>query len=431
MAASLPLEPLSTIRRIIVLFLLATAAAAALDSEALAQHSRGKAWKRYAVDDSSKGADGVRLADVNGDGRMDIVTGWEEGGLTRVYLHPGGASVSNKWPAVTVGKTRSVEDAVFMDLDDDGAVDVVSCCEGSTKTIFVHWAPKDKAQYADPGKWRQSALRASIGRTAWMFCVPLQVDQKNGVDLVAGAKGGGAGIGWFESPPDSRDLAAYKWHAISPAGWIMSLKAADMDGDGDLDVVTSDRKGELRGCRWLENPGPGSAQREPWDNHFIGARDEEAMFMTIADLDGDGAEDVIAAVKGRGLQRIVHFRRLDRRGRSWEEQTIPMPDNIGTGKGVAVGDIDKDGKADVVFSCENSAGKSGVMWLGRGGKPKDWKWRGREISGIEGTKFDRIELLDIDGDGYLDVLTCEESAKGPDGKRKGLGVIWYQNPGAK
>ena len=221
MAASLPLEPLSTIRRIIVLFLLAAAAAAALDSEALAQHSRGKAWKRYAVDDSSKGADGVRLADVNGDGRMDIVTGWEEGGLTRIYLHPGGASVFSKWPAVTIGKTRSVEDAVFVDLDDDGAVDVVSCCEGSTKTIFVHWAPKDKNQYSDPGKWRQSALRASVGRAAWMFCVPLQVDQKNGVDLVAGAKGGGAGIGWFESPPDPRDLAAYKWHAISPAGWII------------------------------------------------------------------------------------------------------------------------------------------------------------------------------------------------------------------
>ncbi|MCB9783057.1 MAG: hypothetical protein H6751_08865 [Candidatus Omnitrophica bacterium] len=42
-------------------------------------------WKRHTIDQSSEGADGVRLMDVNGDGLMDIATGWEEGarsGLT-------------------------------------------------------------------------------------------------------------------------------------------------------------------------------------------------------------------------------------------------------------------------------------------------------------------------------------------------------------
>ena len=36
-------------------------------------------WPRHVIDDSSVGADGVRLADVNGDGLPDITTGWEEG----------------------------------------------------------------------------------------------------------------------------------------------------------------------------------------------------------------------------------------------------------------------------------------------------------------------------------------------------------------
>jgi hypothetical protein len=36
-----------------------------------------------------------------------------------------------------------------------------------------------------------------------------------------------------------------------------------------------------------------------------------------------------------------------------------------------------------------------------------------------------MELLDLDGDGDLDVLTCEENY-GPDSQ--GLGVIWYENP---
>ena len=49
-----------------------------------------KPWKRHTIDSSSKaagklGADGVRLADVNGDGLLDITTGWEQGGAIVVY----------------------------------------------------------------------------------------------------------------------------------------------------------------------------------------------------------------------------------------------------------------------------------------------------------------------------------------------------------
>ena len=43
-----------------------------------------------------------------------------------------------------------------------------------------------------------------------------------------------------------------------------------------------------------------------------------------------------------------------------------------------------------------------------------------EISGPRGVKFDLLQLLDVDGDGDLDVLTCEE--------RHNLGVVWYENP---
>src|SRR5688572_13962772 len=46
-------------------------------------------WPRHIIDDGLKGADGVRLADVNGDGKLDVITGWEEAGAIRVCLHPG------------------------------------------------------------------------------------------------------------------------------------------------------------------------------------------------------------------------------------------------------------------------------------------------------------------------------------------------------
>lgn len=78
-------------------------------------------WTRHVIDDFSRGVDGVRLADVNGDGWMDVATGWEEGGQVRVCLHPGAAKAKQKWQAVTVGEVHSLEDPVFVDLDNDGA----------------------------------------------------------------------------------------------------------------------------------------------------------------------------------------------------------------------------------------------------------------------------------------------------------------------
>lgn len=76
-----------------------------------------KEWKVHTIHGQSRGADGVRFADVNKDGLLDLVSGWEEARETRVYLHPGTGQVRDLWPTVTVGQSGPVEDAVFFDLD--------------------------------------------------------------------------------------------------------------------------------------------------------------------------------------------------------------------------------------------------------------------------------------------------------------------------
>lgn len=381
-----------------------------------AAENRGKPWKRHTVDNSSRGADGVRVADVNGDGLPDFVTGWEEGGQVRVCLNPGPAKAKQPWPAVTVGMVRSPEDAVFVDLDNDGAIDVVSCCEGRVRTMFVHWAPKDRSKYLDPSAWKTEPIPPSKNMTSWMFAMPMQVDGKHGVDLIAGSKAKNAQIGWWEAPGNPRDLAAWKWHRIDTAGWIMSLISEDVDGDGDLDIITTDRKGKRRGCRWLENPGHGSAQSKPWRAHEIGGTGKEVMFMVSTDLNRDGRKDYAIAVKGDGI--LLLTRTADKTP-TWTSDVIPLPVNTGSAKGAHVGDINRDGKLDLVFTCENSGKKSGVMWLSH--DPKTKRWTPYEISGTKtGIKFDLVQLIDLDGDGDLDVITCEE--------RNNLGVIWYENP---
>jgi len=379
----------------------------------------GAPWERHTIDNSSRGADGVRLADVNGDGLPDITTGWEEGGVIRAYLNPGPAKVKKTWPAVTVGQVRPPEDAVFADLDGDGAVDVVSSCEGKNRTVYVHWAPNDREKYLAASAWQTEPIPVTQGKQMWMFALPMDIDGKNGIDLVVGSKGGDATIGWLQSPVDPRKTAAWQFHPLYLATWIMSIVAADMDGDGYLDIVATDRKGKHRGVLWLENPGPSAAaDGRHWEEHRIGTGDREVMFLTLCDLVSDGRRDVVCAVRGRG---IALFHSTNDADDPWQIHEIRMPENCGTGKGVAVCDVDGDGKKDVIFSCENAKGsKSGVRWLSYQKSVFDPVWDDHEISGSAGVKFDRIELMDLDNDGDMDVITCEE--------RDNLGVIWYENP---
>jgi hypothetical protein len=379
-----------------------------------------KGWACHIIDDFSRGADGVRVGDANGDGLPDLVTGWEESGKIRICLNPGPAKTKARWPAVTVGAVGSPEDAVFVDLDGDGALDVVSCCEGRTRSVFVHWAPRDPARFLDANAWTTAAFPALKNGAMWMFCLPLQVDGEHGPDLVLGAKGEGAKIGWLEAPADPRDLSAWRWHPLCEVGWVMSLVAADLDGDGDQDILASDRKGKTRGCLWLENPGPGMERRRPWACHRFGPAGEEVMFLDHADVDRDGLADVVVPVHG---QKLFVLRRTKRTPPAWETIALAYPAAAGNGKAARVGDLDRDGKPDIVLTCECGPMQAGALWLSPRRGLADPAGDVHPISGPAGPKGykpDLIQLLDLDGDGDLDVITTEE--------RHGLGVIWYENP---
>jgi len=406
-------------------------------------------WPRHVIDDSSRGADGVRMLDVNADGLLDISTGWEEGGVIRAYLHPGANNVRDHWPAVTVGNVTSAEDAVYVDLDGDGAIDVVSCCEGRTRSIFFHWAPTQPADFLTPDAWQTVAVPCVKNEQLWMFALPLDIDGRNGIDLIVGSKGDNGSIGWLESPANPRHVADWKYHRLRDAGWIMSLNAEDLDGDGDLDVVASDRKGTRRGILWLENPGFESARAGAgWPEHSVAVINREVMFLDVLrrdsnttdrdttdrdttdrdttrrDANGDADLQILAAVKPAG---ILWFGRSSDRKKSSDFELLNTlelpPDPIGTGKSVRAADIDLDGRLDLVFSCEQASGqKEGVFWL-RGNddaRAPVSAWKRQSISGSTGVKFDLLQLVDLDADGDLDVITCEEKAN--------LGVIWYENP---
>ena len=303
------------------------------------------AWTRHTIDATSRGADGVRVRDVNGDSLPDFTTGWEEGGVIRVYLHPGKQNITKPWPRATVGKVKSPEDAIFVDLDKDGAVDVVSSCEGRNRTMYVHWAPSNSKKYLDETAWKTEALPVTKNLQSWMFALPMQIDGQHGPDLIVSSKGKDASIGWLQSPPNPRDLNQWKYRKLYDAGWIMSLLSHDMDGDGDVDVLVSDRKGKKSGILWLENPGTSPSRN--WPEHRIAAVGREVMFLDCVDLDGDNQEEVLAALKPAD---VIIAKRDDKQG--WTSEIVKLnAKKIGTAKSVRGGDFDLDGKIDLVFSC--------------------------------------------------------------------------------
>lgn len=179
-------------------------------------------WPIHVIDNSSKGADGVRLADVNGDGRLDIATGWEEGGVTRVYLHPGPDKVKGNWPAVTVGRTPDVEDAVPGDLDGDRSSGVIACCEGADKSLSgVRWTGRES---------------------------------RRGVPVASGGPKGTAASGRGEGAASTERWTSHEI-AGPPGSKFDRIELLDMDGDGDLDVMTCEERegGRGLGVFWYEN----------------------------------------------------------------------------------------------------------------------------------------------------------------------------------
>ena len=367
-------------------------------------------WSRRTIDAGPSGADGVRLGDADRDGLADVVVGWEEAGITRLYFNPGEDGIRHPWPYVELGPTPSVEDALIHDYDSDGRPDVVVSMEGDEKRLAVFSLIEGDEETTDRTDWRSETIDASHGLMQWMFAAPFPLPDAPGAVFAAG-KGAGAAGGI---------LAGERWLPVVPVGWVMSIIPV-AGFDGIRTVLLTDRKGPRRGVWRLQYTAD-----DAWHTERIAAAGREVMFADYADVDGDGLDDIAVALGGGEAGSVLLLISQDENGGRWDGVETWLPPWAGRGKAVSVGDVNLDGRPDLVVSCEHAEGSMrGVFVYELPSDPLTGHWIARDVSGPDGSKFDRMELLDIDGDGDLDVLTTEENG-GEDSR--GLGVIWYENP---
>lgn len=402
----------------------------------------GEPWARHVIDDRFFGSDGTRLADVDGDGRVDVLASWENAGLTRISLQPERAKVRDRWPSFTIAITPKAEEALWADLDGDGTLDVISSQEQHAERVVVFWGPGDRKRLQDPLAWRGESFPAVDGVSQWMFAEAGAIDGRNGPDLVIGGKNyernQTAWLGWLEAPARPRDVAAWAWHPLANVSWVMSIKLVDLNGDGHRDVLYTDKQGPGVGAWWLEHPGTAdpSALTRPWKVHRLipdSYKLSGTMFLALGDVDRDGLEDIVTTVDfprtspeqpDHERRAILFLRRLDGSGLNWATHRIAVPPGTAQPKGVAIGDLDGDGRNELVLTSTGAEGELiGTYYLKWRQSPTESRWEAHNIAGAPGIKYDVVHLIDLDGDGDPDVLTNDEKEGGG-----GLGVVWYENP---
>lgn len=418
-------------------------------------------WRMHVIADSQEGADGVDILDIDGDADADAVVGWEESGRLLLHENPGPTLVREPWGhtgisgGLAVGK---IEDARFADFDADGVIDaVVSATEKGSERVGVHWLTQPHQPHSE-GAWQGSWLDQSLPYLYLKVAIG-QIDGHGARDIVAGskAKGKAGALVWYQAPATTGPGTADQWrsHLIDQIDWTDSLAIVDINGDGRNDLLLNYWNNLL----WYENLGPdagaGKATPPRWQKHLIsnttgsyfadcsdGAGTAE-LLVVGADLSAAGPGDVVLYLVGRVFDASGLW---DGRWLQREIRTAnPLPRQAGAAdyaiKGIACGNIDADTSQDIVITV-SGRGHGVFALLNMDNSLADQTLQLQVIASDEfnsrkGIKHDNLVLQDLDGDGDLDIITTEENgARGllsrllPGLITRGLGLIWYENPGS-
>jgi len=198
--------------------------------------------------------------------------------------------------------------------------------------------------------------------------------------------------------------------------YAYGIVAADLDGDGDLDLTSSDcinyRTGETPySLYWFENDGLGRFQR-----HYIQKNEPERLERhAIGDTDNDGRPDVVIVENKFGS--ILWFQNSGnpRSDERWQRHVVTT--DLPGAYDVALVDLDGDGDLDVSGTGWRLGNE--IAWFENAGASGEEPWKKHTIDSNV-VEARNIRAGDLDSDGEPDLLVTGTGAKT---------VLWYENSG--
>lgn len=299
---------------------------------------------------------GDHALDVDGDGWVDVLSGgWTEREFCW-YRNPGpkGLEKGWKWERNVLFEARAENEAFDLaDIDGDGRPEILAHC-WVTKDPFVVW----KLEKTPEGK--PAARRIVVGDRGCGHGYAIgDVNGDGRVDMLCA-------VGWYEHPEGDPFARPWKLHPETAlSGASSPFVVADVNRDGRADIVWG--KGHDYGLFFREQGPPAPDGTTTWTEHLIDRSWSQAHSIAWADLDGDGAGEVITGKRVRGHGDLdpgaaepacLYYYKWDPGAKLFRRFPIAEPGSgVGTGMQIRVADLNGDGRPDIAV-----AGKTGT-WL--------------------------------------------------------------------
>jgi len=301
----------------------------------------GRSWTQHVIPgDVSQLSTGVYPADVDSDGDVDAVgvngTGifwWEN------LDGDGEAWLEHRVGSILPDGAETVHAA---DLDGDGDVDLLA---GAVFPDFVAWWENSNG---DGLTWTRRLINREFGATL-LSTNDLDGDGDSDV-LGVSDPFFGRSLAWFENATGNGRNWTQHLIDTDPSVQYYSADSADVDGDGDLDVVAANPEDDE--IVWWENSDGGALI---WTKNLVDGDFPSARAVTVADIDGDGDPDVVGGSRAEG--DVSWWENKNGDGSAWEKQQID--EDFRRATNLRSADINGDGHPDVLGAAQIS---SEVTW---------------------------------------------------------------------
>jgi len=391
----------------------------------------GDSFTEHVVSSIANGATSVYAKDLDGDDDTDIVSASAEDNKIAWYenIGSGGFGLPIRFVTRVITTSASKASSVFIgDIDLDGDEDVLAASYGDD-TVAVY-ASDLAPQLTGTPTFTEIIISDFADGAASVYAADIYPDPDpddlfdNGLEVLVASSLDNR-IAWYEKVQLADEVVIYVERVIdSGAAGAVSVFAIDIDDDDNIDVLSA--SGNDNKISWYRNDGddPPSFTKHIISNQLLGAA---AVFA--ADLDGDGDDDVLSA--SRFDNSIAWYENLGGGifGDPTDNRKFVTTDAPGASAVFAI-DMDLDGDFDVTAASSVPgvvAADDKIAWHESDLDPMDPptdpppSFTEHVVSG--GSVAPQVLLtVDMDGVGGLDILT----ASAVDDT-----ILWFANDGAE